>query len=182
MYYLHSVSSQELYSRFSLMLCYGLHEVEAVAHQPVGYVNRKIDVKITERIQSKSCLSVYPRRHFHHCVWAHPKYKTKCKNTFSICGWKSLVGLWIFLRGMERISGAVVLPSEELVKEILNLKKISSLSSGNVKVWKDLSGVSSRISLPVKSCVFLLGLEGPVFFCSCSFLCQVRVIKGRQML
>lgn len=29
---------------------------------------------------------------------------------------------------------AVVLPSEELVKEILNLKKISSLSSRNVKV------------------------------------------------
>lgn len=57
------------------------------------------------------------------------------KNSFSLCGCKNLVGSCIFLYGLERISGAVMLASEEVVEEILNLKKISSsLSSGNVKV------------------------------------------------
>lgn len=65
MCYLQSVSSppQELHSRFPLLPSYDLHEVEAVAYQAMGQVNRKTGFKIPEQLQSSSRLSAYPYRH-----------------------------------------------------------------------------------------------------------------------
>lgn len=67
MYYLQSVNlpPQELHIRFLLLSRYGLHEVQAVAQQPVGYVNRKTGFKIAEQLQFNSRLSACLYRHLH---------------------------------------------------------------------------------------------------------------------